>query len=164
LLRSTSGTSGPKYIPVGSRGLVIAYPRPFRTRAWLDIGYGERESSVGAGVGIRSAIRRAERATAHNMWGGCRLCPGRERRDGDSAMVGYAGVAARIVCDLREGALDTPPGRGVFSASLGEFVLAAILCFAKDREALLQMRIDAGTAQTLENLAAYLVEAERKTK
>ena len=26
----------------------------------------------------------------------------------------------------------------------------------KDRDALLQMRIDAGTAQTLENLAAYL--------
>jgi hypothetical protein len=26
----------------------------------------------------------------------------------------------------------------------------------KDRDSLLQMRIDAGTAQTLENLAAYL--------
>jgi len=28
----------------------------------------------------------------------------------------------------------------------------------KNRDALLQMRVDAGTAQTLENLAAYLPE------
>jgi len=69
-------------------------------------------------------------------------------------MVGDAGVAARIVWDLREGALGTLPGRAgldnllfpelvesqilltngrrVFSASLGELVLAAILYFAKD--------------------------------
>ena len=76
-----------------------------------------------------------------------RVCPSREGCDGDLAMVGDAGVAARIVWDLREGALGTLPGRGpgqpvvsgtggksilltngrgVFSASLGEFVLAAI--------------------------------------
>jgi C4-dicarboxylate-specific signal transduction histidine kinase len=33
---------------------------PFRTRAWQDIGYEERESSAGAGIGIRSAIRHVE--------------------------------------------------------------------------------------------------------
>jgi phosphoglycerate dehydrogenase-like enzyme len=75
-----------------------------------------------------------------------------------------AGLDNLLFPELKESQILLTNGRGVFSASLGEFVLAAILCFAKDREALLQMRIDAGTAQTLENLAAYLVEAERKTK
>src|ERR1017187_1310304 len=85
---------------------------PSRTRAWQDIGYGERESSAGAGVGRRSAVRHAKRVTAQSMWGGCRVCPSREGRDGDSAVVEYAGVAARMVGHLREGALGTLPGRG----------------------------------------------------
>src|SRR5208282_2120145 len=85
---------------------------PFRTGAWQDIGYGERESSAGAGAGRRSAVRHAEQATTHSMWGGCRVCPSREGCDGDLAMVGDAGVVARILWDLREGALGTLPGRG----------------------------------------------------
>ena len=62
-----------------------------------------------------------------------------------------------------------PPGRLVFSGESGfcELVFTeegqktrltmTIECATKkDRDALLQMRVDAGTAQTLENLAAYL--------
>src|ERR1700723_797638 len=44
------------------------------------------------------------------------MCPSREGSDGDSAMVGYAGVAARIVWDVRKGALDTFPGGGTGQA------------------------------------------------
>src|ERR1700686_5334508 len=33
---------------------------PFRTRAWQDIGYGERESGSSSGVGRRPAVRHAE--------------------------------------------------------------------------------------------------------
>ena len=62
-----------------------------------------------------------------------------------------------------------PPERLVFSDLLGTGTLVfteegkktkltiTIECATKkDRDALLQMRVDAGTAQTLENLAAYL--------
>src|SRR5580693_73020 len=50
------------------------------------------------------------------MWGCCRMCPTREGSDGDSAVVGQAGVAARIVWDLRKVALGTLPGGGTGQA------------------------------------------------
>ena len=46
------------------------------------------------------------------MWRGCRMCAGEEGRDCNSAMVGHAGIAARIVCEVPEGALGTLVGRG----------------------------------------------------
>ena len=62
-----------------------------------------------------------------------------------------------------------PPERLVFGGPLGSATLVFIedgkktkltmtieCATSKDRDALLQMRVDAGTAQTLENLAAYL--------
>src|ERR1022692_4996366 len=45
------------------------------------------------------------------MWGLLRVCPRREGCDGDFAVVGHAGVAARIVWDLQEGTLGTLPSR-----------------------------------------------------
>ena len=92
-----------------------------------------------------------ELSTTHSMWGGCRVCPSRERCDGNLAMVRDTRVAARIVWDLREGALDTPRAAGLdnllfpelveslnsldqrtrrLSASLGEFVRWQIFCIS----------------------------------
>jgi uncharacterized protein YndB with AHSA1/START domain len=51
-----------------------------------------------------------------------------------------------------------PPGKLVFTEDGKKTKLTMTMECAteKDRDALLQMRVDAGTAQTLENLAAYL--------
>ena len=53
---------------------------------------------------------------------------------------------------------DEPPGSLVFTEEGQKTKLTlTIVCKTKmDRDALLEMRVDVGTAQTLENLAAYL--------
>jgi hypothetical protein len=53
---------------------------------------------------------------------------------------------------------DSPPAVLVFTEEEQKTTLTMTMaCNTKiDRDALLQMRVDVGTAQTLENLAAYL--------
>ena len=109
---------------------------------------------------------RLKRTTAHRMWGCGLVLTGGAGRDGHSALVGArellrelfaickqlrwvhsraAGLDNVLFPELVESQIPLTNGRGVYSASLGEFVLGAILYFAKDFRRMIRNQMTAAS-------------------